>query len=893
MRTRGRHSFIAVIVGLVMAVVATVAPSGARAEVDFPRRSYPLTQGYEEVQNGRLEGVQGQEEPGDAFGRAVTFGDFDGDGFDDLVIGSPGEDFGTEFDDSGAVNVIYGGPDGPRLDNDRFIDQSDFVGVGPEDGDWFGHAVAAGDFDGDGFDDLAVSAPGESLGGVSDAGNISILYGSVDGIDTNRSQNFNQGGSTFPGGNEPGDYLGWALAAGDFDGDGRDDLAIGTPYESINYGGTIGDLDLAGSVVILFGTPSGLNTAGSQVFTQQQFGTVGFPGQFGFSLAVADIDGDGIDDLAVGVPTARVGGAQTGAVFFYYGAETGLRFTGDGVSELTLWSDPADRVMRGGDRFGHSIALAEVPGGVLFVGGAPNTNVSNTSFAGAAYSAFLPHEDVFDARNVTAHYAGETGQNQRSGAGFGWSVAFGDVHGDRDPDLVVGALRLNQANLWPGGGSLNYRGARAQVLIPASVVALGDVDGDGADDLALGRGWDDESSQTGFDPFFTVSGRVDLRLAVYDGPRVFRPERFLDTRPGEATIDAESAGEGIVAGGTFAKVRVAGRGSVPPDTRTVIVNVTAVRPAGKGYLTLFACDTGAVPTASNLNYDAGENRANTTMVSLDQNGDLCVFTFADAHLLLDVLGVAGRTRHFTALGPVRLLDTREGEETFDAEFAGIGRVEAEATTRFSVFPRFGNRDDIVAVMLNVTAVNPDARGFLTVWDCSGDPPTASALNFEAGQNVANGVFVEPRSDGDVCVYSSVATDLVVDFNGFSALVSGVEPTTPSRLLDTRPGEAVGGVAGGEGRVAVESVTRVQVAGSRGLPDDISFATVNLTVVSALEAGFATLFPCEGEVPNASSINFPAGSVTANNAMVALDDDGGLCIFSKTSAHLILDVGSTR
>lgn len=54
-----------------------------------------------------------------------------------------------------------------------------------------------------------------------------------------------------------------------------------------------------------------------------------------------------------------------------------------------------------------------------------------------------------------------------------------------------------------------------------------------------------------------------------------------------------------------------------------------------------------------------------------------------------------------------------------------------------------------------------------------------------------------------------------------------------------------------------------------------------------------MFPCDGEVPNASNVNFPAGSVTANNAMVALDGEGGVCIFSKTSAHLILDVGSTR
>ena len=127
----------------------------------------------------------------------------------------------------------------------------------------------------------------------------------------------------------------------------------------------------------------------------------------------------------------------------------------------------------------------------------------------------------------------------------------------------------------------------------------------------------------------------------------------------------------------------------------------------------------------------------------------------------------------------------------------------------------------------------------------------------------------------------------------SSRASSVGTTRPLRMLDTRPGNDIGRVVGGGERVEAGSITRVQLAGARGLPDDISFATVNLTVVRSLEPGFATIFPCTAEVPNASNINFGADTVTANNAMVALDRDGGLCIYSSAEAHLLIDVTSTR
>ena len=110
---------------------------------------------------------------------ATVMGDFNGDGFDDLAVGSPYEDVGTKSD-AGAVNIIFGAPAGITTAGNRWIhqDSAGIAGVaGP--GDRFGWALAAGDFNGDGFDDLAIGVPGEDVSSKIDAGAINIIFGAA------------------------------------------------------------------------------------------------------------------------------------------------------------------------------------------------------------------------------------------------------------------------------------------------------------------------------------------------------------------------------------------------------------------------------------------------------------------------------------------------------------------------------------------------------------------------------------------------------------------------------------------------------------------------------------------------------------------------------------------
>src|SRR6266540_1729265 len=185
-------------------------------------------------------------------------------------------------------------------------------------------ASVRADFDNDGFADLAVGVS-EDVGAIGDAGAVNVLYGAAGGLTGAGSQLFTQASPEVAGIAEAGDSFGYALAAGDLDGDGFVDLAIGVPGEDTAINGV-------GAVNVLYGGVDGLSGAGSQLFTQASPGMVGTAedgDQFGQALAVGDFDGDGVADLAVGVPGEGLGATSSaGAVNVLKGAAGGLTSSG-------------------------------------------------------------------------------------------------------------------------------------------------------------------------------------------------------------------------------------------------------------------------------------------------------------------------------------------------------------------------------------------------------------------------------------------------------------------------------------------------------------------------------------------------------------------------------------
>jgi hypothetical protein len=186
--------------------------------------------------------------------------DFNGDGYEDLAIGS----LGNGEDVAGAVNVIYGSPSGLRATasgttpDDQFWNQdSPGVDNAPELRDEFGSSLATGDFNDDGFSDLAIGVPGESIGTTEEAGAVHVLYGSSSGLQTSSpaDQFWHQGKPGVDDVEEQDDGFGSSLAVGDFNNDGKDDLAIGIPEERI------GDGFDNGAVSVLYGSSSGLQSS--------------------------------------------------------------------------------------------------------------------------------------------------------------------------------------------------------------------------------------------------------------------------------------------------------------------------------------------------------------------------------------------------------------------------------------------------------------------------------------------------------------------------------------------------------------------------------------------------------------------------------------------------------
>ncbi len=266
------------------------------------------------------------------FGASLATGDFNNDGYDDLAVGVPHEDLTTNYTyQHGLVYVIYGSVTGLKTTTSQIWTQ-DSPGIADiaEHRDEFGAALAAGDFDHDGNDDLAIGVPGETL--TKFGGAVQILYGSRARLSSNRSQLWSQDSPGILDTQENYDKFGAALAAGDFNNDGRDDLAIGAPGENPTNVTSGAD---AGAVNVLFGAAGGLSATGNQFWSQD---TANIADQserfdhFGSELVAGDFNGNGSDDLAIGVPdeefgsgTCSIGGK--GVVHVLFGSTTKLSAT--------------------------------------------------------------------------------------------------------------------------------------------------------------------------------------------------------------------------------------------------------------------------------------------------------------------------------------------------------------------------------------------------------------------------------------------------------------------------------------------------------------------------------------------------------------------------------------
>ena len=368
------------------------------------------------------------------------------------------------------------------------------------------------------------------------------------------------------------------------------------------------------------------------------------------------------------------------------------------------------------------------------------------------------------------------------------------------------------------------------------------------------------------------------------------PARLLDTRFG---IGSGSGAVPLAANCSMA-LSVVGVGTVPAKgVVAVAVNVTATQAGAPGFLVVYPCGE-ARPATSTVNYEPGQNVANMAQVQVGAGGQICIYTMSKVDVVVDILGWYGdgATSGYKPLPPTRRLDTRYG--------IGIGgqrqQVAPGAVTSFAAAGSPSVPADATGVMLNLTATESAADGYLTSYGCGGVPPSSN-LNYRAGRDVANQAVAAIGADGRVCVTSFAATQVVADLLGWFGPTGPGEyvPVTPSRILDTRQPNPVF-----SGKVPAGGVVRLPVLGQGGLPGTgVSAVALNVTVDQPSGPGFVTAYPCADSPPVASNLNYGTGQVVANLTTIAIEEvpvatgevaiGGEVCLFSYAATDLVVDV----
>lgn len=405
-----------------------------------------------------------EPQAGARFGLSLATGDVNGDGAEDVIVGSDSAEV-KGLSGAGQVFVFLG----PNLTSLVSLDDPE-----PEAGARFGWSVAVGDLNKDGVDDVVVGAYGSRVAGEDVAGEVFVFLGpGLDDVVT----------LTDPSPENTARF-GWSLAVGDVNGDGNDDLIVGA------RGSDVGD-DSAAGQVFLFPGPHLMRVVTLQDPAPE------LDAYFGWSLATGDVNGDDLTDLVVGARGSDLPGiANAGEVFVVLGPD---------LEAVTTLVAPAPAE---GALLGTSVAVGDVNGDRtddVIVG-------ASGEWVGGRGEAFVFLGPSFDDALAIHQPALE------AAASFGSSLAAGDVNGDGSADVLVGAVGSSVEDIRFAGQAFLFLGPDLSAPVPmqavapqrqgavGSSVAIADVSSNGAPDVIVGAAGSDAAEATRAGLAFVFSG---------------------------------------------------------------------------------------------------------------------------------------------------------------------------------------------------------------------------------------------------------------------------------------------------------------------------------------------------------------------------------------------------
>ncbi len=398
---------------------------------------------------------------------------------------------------------------------------------------------------------------------------------------------------------------------------------------------------------------------------------------------------------------------------------------------------------------------------------------------------------------------------------------------------------------------------------------------------------DDDDPQDNPSPVIDYEDGVGVLVSV----GVSRPAQYVPVTPCRL-VDTRLDG-GPIWGGTSRDFIVPDLGDcqIPAEATAYSLNVTVVPHGYLEFLTVFSTGEG-LPTVSTLNSHDGRVKANAAIVQAGDQDSVSVYVYNTADVVLDIDGYfvppsdsTVPTMQFYPLPPCRVADTRNATGSLGGPSIAAGGSRA--------FPILSSSCDIPstaqAYSLNVTAVPHTTLNYLTIWPTGKTQPYVSTLNSPTGTVVANAAIVPAGQNGDIDVFATDNTDLIIDVNGYFAIPhqSGQEGLSlysvyPCRVLDTRPPSGSGPFSG---------PLSVDILNSACAPSSQAQSYVfNATVVPPGPMSYLTLWPDDGSnPPTVSTLNAYDGEVTSNLAIVPAGNQGKIDVFASAPTSLLLDI----